>query len=577
MSTSTADTSSLSQAIQAPDVQITPGPMPQVPQAAPQQPTLAPQQGGSRLGQILSAVAKVATTGLASVPAQGRPSFVNGLTQGARGAQAAEAAQQDIKFKDFDNQLRLANLHNQDLQAQARTQEQNDAHQKFEDFQQDYDEAHGISYDTHPNQGEAVLQTLRGQTAANGAATIAPGTHVSADGESINIPSNDPNTQAGLLGKYKELAGVIPGIPAFPGMDKAQFVPAKNLDLMTHVLQGYAVDGSPLSHDQLNGLIPALQSQRAQLAKNGGSPYQLGTLDNLINVYQANEKNHSDAEDAAFAKQTKQAADRAGAIAGATAKAQAPYKEELQDNAAADKQQKGSGDTTELNSVAYDPNYQNPDGTKGANVVMSKGDAAAKGLQHYKADPDKINALVGGFNDVQNKINMLADVTTDPKRMSQVQGPTAAVLLKDGFGLEIGAFGTKVDLSNVNTAAYEAQLSHANQATRDYVTAMGAAHEAITQLPRLQTFGKSSRMTQQQMEAAQRMLPQPGDDAGMAQQKMTALQTAIDPLRKQVPHMPGAETMPSWLEKRQQQQAQQTQTNMGSGTSNLLQAISGMK
>jgi hypothetical protein len=73
-------------------------------------------------------------------------------------------------------------------------------------------------------------------------------------------------------------------------------------------------------------------------------------------------------------------------------------------------------------------------------------------------------------------------------------------------------------------------------------------------LPRLQTFGQSSRMTQQQMEAAQKMLPAPGDDGPMALQKMTALQTTIDPLRKQLPHMQGAESMPSWLEKRGQQQ-----------------------
>jgi hypothetical protein len=56
---------------------------------------------------------------------------------------------------------------------------------------------------------------------------------------------------------------------------------------------------------------------------------------------------------------------------------------------------------------------------------------------------------------------------------------------------------------------YNAAIKDANQATRDYVTAFVGAHEAITQLPRLQTFGKSNRMTQQQMEAAQNLLPQP--------------------------------------------------------------------
>jgi hypothetical protein len=46
-------------------------------------------------------------------------------------------------------------------------------------------------------------------------------------------------------------------------------------------------------------------------------------------------------------------------------------------------------------------------------------------------------------------------------------------------------------------------------------------------------------MTEKQMEAAQNLLRQPGDRA-MASHKMTSLQGMIDPLLKQIPHMPGA-------------------------------------
>jgi hypothetical protein len=101
---------------------------------------------------------------------------------------------------------------------------------------------------------------------------------------------------------------------------------------------------------------------------------------------------------------------------------------------------------------------------------------------------------------------------------------------------------------------------------------MVGAHEAITQLPRLQTFGQSNRMTEKQMEAAVNLLPQPGDGT-MASQKMTSLQGMIDPLRKQIPRMPGASVTPSWLETRQQQQRQQTQTR--NGGSNLGRVVSG--
>src|SRR5207249_7941704 len=113
------------------------------------------------------------------------------------------------------------------------------------------------------------------------------------------------------------------------------------------------------------------------------------------------------------------AANKASARKIAETKAAAQEKGEQTRETNAAKPQKAV-DTTELNAVAFDPNYQNANGTKGANVVMSKSDAAAKGLTHYKADPSTINTVVAGFNDVQVKLNQLADVVSDPKRMSQV-------------------------------------------------------------------------------------------------------------------------------------------------------------
>jgi hypothetical protein len=216
--------------------------------------------------------------------------------------------------------------------------------------------------------------------------------------------------------------------------------------------------------------------------------------------------------------------------------------------AEADAARANAGSKNDELVVSFDPNYANMDGTKGANVVMPRGQAMQNKLQHYKADPSTINSTVAGFNDVQNKVNMLADVVNSPA-MDQVQPELAAAMLAHGKGIEVGAFGTKVDMSRVNESLYAEDVQSANDATKAYVTAMGAAHEAVTQLPRLQTFGKSSRMTQQQMEAAQNMLPQPGDGGDMGRRKLTALQTTLDPLRKQLPHMQGADVMPSWLEK----------------------------
>lgn len=166
-------------------------------------------------------------------------------------------------------------------------------------------------------------------------------------------------------------------------------------------------------------------------------------------------------------------------------------------------------------------------------------------------------------DDVNAVMDIVENLLHDPQKMSQVDPVLASAMLSHGTGitLSVGGHGggasggIGIDTSKVNEYLYARDVQKANQATRDYVTAMAGAHEAITQLPRLQTFGQSSRMTQQQMETAQQLLPQPGDGT-MAPQKMRSLQGMLDPLRKQVPHMPGAETIPSWMERQQQQQRQ---------------------
>lgn len=532
--------------------------------SAQQQATLAQP---SRLSSILKAVASTVSTGLAGIPDSGRSSFVTGLGEGTRSAQAAQKQAQDIKFKTFDDSVRAANLHNQDRQIQGREQEQYDTHESHQDTQHDWDEAHGIEYDTVPNTASAVTDHLKTQTSANGAASVPAGTHLSADGKSVLIPKQTDATQKGQMEQYKTFAPVL-GLPSLP--QGASFVPPRMLDALTHKMQGYDVSGNNITADKLPGVIASTQSQRDTLATSGGTPAQLKALDNIIGIYKSTLKADNDQqatiakgkEAAKVAAETSpEAIAGAASKAGAIAKAQEPFKKDLQDNAAANKPK---ADSTELNAVAFDPNYQNPDGTKGGNVVMSKSDASAKGLQHYKADAGKVNSLVAGFNDVQNKLNMLADIANDPKRMGSVQAGVAAAMLAHGKGIEVGAFGTHADTSRINEALYAENVKSANQATRDYVTAMVGAHEAVTQLPRLQTFGQSSRMTQQQMEAAVNLLPHPGDGP-MAQQKMVALQQMLDPLRKQVPHMPGAESMPSWLEKQggAKPQEQSTPTPVG--------------
>jgi hypothetical protein len=540
-------------------------------------------QPTSRLQAIIQAVAKVGSTALSGIPDRGRPSFVTGLGEGARAEQNAVAQQQAIKFRNFDDQVRLAQLHNQDLKMQQDTQAQKDAHVKAELDNRSLANSLGIKYDTIASDGKTVMDHLTAQTAANGSASVPAGTHLSGDGENVNIPSNDKQTQDGQKQMYSMLGPAL-GLPPLP--PGAEFVPPKQLNMLTNKIHGFNIDGSAPKHEELPGILGAAQAQRDNLAKNGATPPQLQALDNMIGIYKANldalDKHEADVK--AQNKQSELDVENSPANVAAAGKKAASIEQQKLNvtnspaNQAAAARGAGLKSSAEqsaknmgiLDSVAFDPNFQNADGTKGANVVISKEDAATKGLTFYKADPNKINTVVAGMNDVQNKLNQLASVANNRQTMAQVDPGLAAAMLAHGKGitLEFGGHGggasggIGVDTSRANEVLYGHDVKQANQATRDFVAAFIGAHEAITQLPRLQTFGQSSRMTEKQMEAAINLLPQPGDRE-FAAQKMTSLQGMIDPLRKQIPHMPGAESIPSWLEQRKQRVSQSGGTKLG--------------
>src|SRR5204863_8738939 len=144
----------------------------------------------------ITAVGKVGSTALAGIPDKGRPSFVGGLGEGARAEKQVEATQQAIKFKSFDDQVRLAQLHSQDKKLALDTQAQTDAHTKAELDNRALANSLGIKYDTIASDGKTVMDHLTAQTAGPaGAASVPAGTHLSGDGETVNIPSNNQQTQ----------------------------------------------------------------------------------------------------------------------------------------------------------------------------------------------------------------------------------------------------------------------------------------------------------------------------------------------------------------------------------------------
>src|SRR5437870_3495194 len=114
------------------------------------------------------------------------------------------------------------------------------------------------------------------------------------------------------------------------------------------------------NHDDLPGAIGAAQTQRNQLAKSGATQNQLKALDNRIGVLQAN-LDALDKHAEGFKKQSKAAELAAetspeniagqAKLAGAKAKAEYPYKAELQDNAANNK----ASNKPQQSVVGFDP------------------------------------------------------------------------------------------------------------------------------------------------------------------------------------------------------------------------------
>jgi hypothetical protein len=249
------------------------------------------------LGAILAAVATAVPAGLASISDKGRPGFAQGLGAGARSEiasqQASQAAAQqqeiqdnDIKMKNFDAQVRLAELNNQDLKQQGDTQAQQDAHQAAQLHLRQVASDAGLNFTTLPNTAAAVKDNLVAQTGQNGTADIPPMTHGDANTIYMMANSDDPATQTKQMDLYKALAPAF-GLPALP--NGAQFVPNKSLNFLTNKINGFDLNGNTISHDNLPAAISSLQIQRDNLAKQqGATPDQLKAIDNTLNIYKAN-------------------------------------------------------------------------------------------------------------------------------------------------------------------------------------------------------------------------------------------------------------------------------------------------
>ncbi|HEY6767999.1 MAG TPA: hypothetical protein VI386_24860 [Candidatus Sulfotelmatobacter sp.] len=243
-------------------------------------------------------------TALAGIPDKGRSSFVTGLGEGARAEQADQANQQAIKFKDFDSQVRAAQLHNDDLRLQNQTEAQQNANNKEWEDRHDWLSDHGYDDNTIPNHADAATNHLTSATAINGAASVPAGSGINPSGDTIHIPADTQATRDAQKQQYDNFASVY----GLPGRDQKQdFVPGKQVDFLNHAMRGLNPNGSPIEHDKLPGAIAALQTQRDAVASGKNvNPAQLNQLDNTIGIMKANLKALDD-HAISVKQQTKQA------------------------------------------------------------------------------------------------------------------------------------------------------------------------------------------------------------------------------------------------------------------------------
>lgn len=261
----------------------------------------AAPQGGSRL---LTTLASIVSTGLSGLPQGGRPGFVSGLGSGARAGQQAAAVAQDIKYKNFDSAVRAAQLHGDDLRLQNQTQAQQNANSKEWRERHDWLQENGYDDATIPNTADHAMGYLTNQTTINGSTSIAAGSGINPDGNTIHIPADTQATRDAQKKQYDLFAPLF-GLPSRPeGQD---FVPGKQVDLLNHAMRGLQANGQLIDHDHLPGAIAAMQTQRDAVANSKSSnPAQLQQLDNTISILKTNLKALDD-HAAGVKQQTKQA------------------------------------------------------------------------------------------------------------------------------------------------------------------------------------------------------------------------------------------------------------------------------
>lgn len=263
----------------------------------------------SRLAAILGAVANVADTALSGIPSQGRPSFLTGAAQGARAEQANIANQNDLKFRQFSDQVRLAQLHNEDIRMQWADQDHQATVQANADAQaKRMTDTTGMTYTFVPNNdgGQEVLAHMTGQMAQNGHVSIPAGTIAGPKGWYVPNQGSAEQAQANTT-DYNSRAAFY-GLPA---VAKGGVVNESAYDILRNMSNGYGPGGQILHATDLQSRV---DNMKEQLAKYKATPNSddntikavQSDVDHLQNLATITAKRESDALDQAAQRKTDQ-------------------------------------------------------------------------------------------------------------------------------------------------------------------------------------------------------------------------------------------------------------------------------
>src|SRR4051812_42371198 len=297
-------------------------------------------QAPKQPSRLLSTLASIVSGGLQSIPNQGRPTFVTGLGQGARteaGIQQQQQQQQAaIKFRNFDDSVRAAQLAIEEKHAQNADEEHQAHMTEFAHQQADrMTAATGMSYTFVPNDdtGAAVLNHLQTgmQNSADGKVSVPAGTIPAPGGWLVPNKGSDEIAQANT----KDFNARAPFYGLNPTPSGRVVTPAA-YDSLSQMSRGYRMqtDGHtvPMHADEIRTITDNMQSELTKYQKQPNADattiqaisQDIQHLNGLADIRDKRERD-------AFDNQTKQLAARAKATSDATL----ANKEALQDNAAA--------------------------------------------------------------------------------------------------------------------------------------------------------------------------------------------------------------------------------------------------